>query len=223
MESFLENQLFKDKIYNEEKLILYGFVEENGIYVYKTNISDDLFELCVYITKENTVNTKLFEIDTNEEYFLHKISMSKGLFVGNIRKEYENILTDIAKRCFDINIYQGLQTQRIINYIKDNHNGELEFLWKKYSDSAIVRRKDNLKWYAVFMKLSKRKLGFNSDEIVEIMDLRFDKVKIDEAVDNLKYFPGWHMNKKSWITIILDNSIEDDELYKLIDDSYELA
>ena len=31
------------------------------------------------------------------------------------------------------------------------------------------------------------------------------------------------MNKKSWITLKLDGSVEDDEIYRLIDHSYLLS
>jgi predicted DNA-binding protein (MmcQ/YjbR family) len=34
--------------------------------------------------------------------------------------------------------------------------------------------------------------------------------------------PGYHMNKKHWNTIILDNSMEDENLKQMIDDSYDL-
>ena len=35
--------------------------------------------------------------------------------------------------------------------------------------------------------------------------------------------PGYHMNKEHWNTIILDGSLPDDMIYKLIDDSYSLV
>jgi predicted DNA-binding protein (MmcQ/YjbR family) len=35
--------------------------------------------------------------------------------------------------------------------------------------------------------------------------------------------PGYHMNKRHWNTIILDDSMPDDEIFALIDDSYELV
>jgi predicted DNA-binding protein (MmcQ/YjbR family) len=35
--------------------------------------------------------------------------------------------------------------------------------------------------------------------------------------------PGYHMNKRHWNTIILDGSIPDDEIFALIDDSYQLV
>ena len=35
--------------------------------------------------------------------------------------------------------------------------------------------------------------------------------------------PGYHMNKKHWNTIILDGSIPNDEIFAMIDDSYDLV
>ncbi|MCF2857878.1 MmcQ/YjbR family DNA-binding protein [Pseudoalteromonas sp. SMS1] len=35
--------------------------------------------------------------------------------------------------------------------------------------------------------------------------------------------PGYHMNKRLWNTIVLDGSIPEDELRKLIDDSYNIV
>ena len=35
--------------------------------------------------------------------------------------------------------------------------------------------------------------------------------------------PGYHQNKRHWNTVTLDNSIEDDELAGMIEDSYELV
>jgi predicted DNA-binding protein (MmcQ/YjbR family) len=35
--------------------------------------------------------------------------------------------------------------------------------------------------------------------------------------------PGWHMNKKHWNTVIIDGSISNRELQKMIDHSYELV
>lgn len=35
--------------------------------------------------------------------------------------------------------------------------------------------------------------------------------------------PGYHMNKKHWNTIIVDGSIPSDEIFEMIDHSYELV
>ncbi|MBF1207631.1 MAG: MmcQ/YjbR family DNA-binding protein, partial [Fusobacterium periodonticum] len=42
-------------------------------------------------------------------------------------------------------------------------------------------------------------------------------------IDNKRYFPAYHMNKKHWCTICLDGTVELEKIYRLIDISYELA
>ena len=35
--------------------------------------------------------------------------------------------------------------------------------------------------------------------------------------------PGWHMNKRHWITVLLDGSMNDEDIRMLIADSYQLT
>ena len=73
------------------------------------------------------------------------------------------------------------------------------------------------------MTITKRKLGIDSDDIIEIIDIKHPTDRIENIIDNINIFKGYHMNKKHWITIILDNKIEDKILFKLIDTSYILT
>lgn len=73
------------------------------------------------------------------------------------------------------------------------------------------------------MTLSESKLRIDSDEIIDIIDLRYQKENIKEIVDNKIIFEGYHMNKNNWITIKLDESVDVKKIYKLIDTSYALS
>ncbi|TQS86646.1 hypothetical protein ELQ32_17435 [Limnobaculum zhutongyuii] len=53
--------------------------------------------------------------------------------------------------------------------------------------------------------------------------LRMDPNDIIMLTDGKKYFPGFHMNKKYWITIRLDGSVPVEEIFMRIDNSFELA
>lgn len=35
--------------------------------------------------------------------------------------------------------------------------------------------------------------------------------------------PGWHMNKRHWISILLDGSMDDEDIFMLINESYQLV
>lgn len=76
----------------------------------------------------------------------------------------------------------------------------------------MLRRKDNQEWYALFMTISQAKLGLDGSEPVEIIDLHFDVDELPKKVDGVKYFPGYHMNKKHWITMLLDGFVPVEEI-----------
>ena len=99
----------------------------------------------------------------------------------------------------------------------------MDFLWEKSPKNAVIRRKSSNKWYAVILIISKRKLNLDSDKIIEVINLHNSSEEIEKLIDNKRYFPAYHMNKKYWCTICLDGRIELEEIYKLIDISYELA
>ena len=120
-------------------------------------------------------------------------------------------------------MFKSEQAKSVITYVRNTYGDELEYLWKKFPDNAVVRRKDNQKWYAALLTVSRRKLGIDSDEMIEILDLRMKPEDIETIVDNKKYFPGYHMNKKHWITICLDGTLLIEEICSKIDDSYKLA
>ncbi|MBD5583515.1 MAG: hypothetical protein HDQ88_00290, partial [Clostridia bacterium] len=111
----------------------------------------------------------------------------------------------------------------IINYVKEKYDDELQFLWRTFPSNAVWRRKDNAKWYGALLILSKRKLGIESDEVTDIIDLRIDPDVLPSVVDGKRYFPGYHMNKKSWFTICLDGSVPFEEICTWLDKSYDLA
>ena len=63
----------------------------------------------------------------------------------------------------------------------------------------------------------------DSDEKIDIIDLRIDPNILPTIVDGEKYFLGYHMNKKNWFTIRLDGSVPIEEIFEWVDKSFLLA
>ena len=219
MEKIID-KIFKNRIFVFSSLINYGFKKIDETYVYQTKIIGAKMQMEVAV-KQQKIEVKVFDCETGDEYVLH-LTDAVGKFVGLIREEYEAILKDIANKCTSLQIYNSEVAKDVINYVNKKYSDELEFLWKN-SESAICRRKDNQKWYAVFQKVSKSKLGEFKDDFVEIIDLREVPQIIDKIVDNDRIFRGFHMNKNHWITICLDGSVSKNQIYEKIDKSYVLA
>lgn len=222
MASIIQNT-FKYREVNFSKLIGFGFVINSSNYIYRRALPESGFELTVTVTAQGEVFTEIKDPSTDEIYTLHLVDGASGSFVGLVRNEYEETLKEIASACFEPAVFKNPQTKGIISYVGNKYGDELEFLWEKFPDCAVWRRKDTKKWYAVLLTVSKRKLGIDSDEIVEIIDLRVEQENINSVIDNKKYFPGYHMNKKHWITVMLDSSAPIEEIYRIIDKSYALA
>ena len=211
-----------NKVLDYDRLIKYGFKVKNDCYIYQTSICDNKFKVIVEFNKLNNTS-KVIDAYSLDEYLLVDIDDITGNFVGIVKEEYNRILKDIFSKCTINNVFKSSQAKKVIDYVKVKYDDSLEFLWEKYDDCAILRNKKNNKWYALILKISKRKLGLDCDDVVEIIDLKYQKDQIQSLIDNKIIFPGYHMNKNSWITIILDNSLKSEKMFELIDNSYKLS
>lgn len=214
---------FKNRKPNIKKLLSFGFEESNNGYIFNCDFMCGQMKLTVAVLQEGKIHTEVTDNSSGEEYVLHRVPGASGAFVGQIKAEYDAVLEEISVKCFEPDVFKSEQAKAVIAYVCEKYGDELEFLWQKFPDNTVVRRKDNKKWYAAILIVSRRKLGFNSDEKVEILDLRMIPEDIEKTVDGIKYLPGYHMNKKHWITVCLDGTVPFEEICIRIDESYNLA
>lgn len=65
--------------------------------------------------------------------------------------------------------------------------------------------------------IPRSKLGLTNEEIVEIIVLKIDPTELELLLTNKGFYPAYHMNKNHWISITLDQSVENERVYRLID------
>lgn len=213
----------KNKKINFKKLKELGFELIDNSYYYHTSLLKNQFKMFVKINIDNSIFTEIIDTETNEPYVLHLLEIKRSGYSEKIYKAYSEILEKIKKVCFEDEIFKANYTKEIVAYVKNKYGDELEFLWEKSPKNAVVRRKSSNKWYAVILTIPKRKIGLESDEVIEVINLHNIPKEIEKLIDYKRYFPAYHMNKKHWCTICLDGTIELKEIYKKIDISYELA
>ncbi len=112
---------------------------------------------------------------------------------------------------------------RILNYAKTTYQTEPEYLWDRLPEAAVLRNQENQKWYALFMKISKEKLGLKEKETVWALNLKCDPLFIGSLLEMDGYYPAYHMNKNHWITVLLDGTVEEKQVLELLDLSYHLT
>jgi len=215
--------IFKDLKIDFQKLLQLGFVKESDYYKYETKIMDNQFSLVIKINMNNIVSSDVIELSTSEKFMLYYVTSATGEFIGKIREEYNNIIENVKNTCCSKYIFKSEYANLIIEYIRQKYNDELEYLWEKFPNNAIWRNKNNKKWYGALLIVEKSKIGIEEEGSIEIIDLLLEQEKIEKIVDNERYFAGYHMNKKHWITIKLDGSVNINEIYEFIDNSYNLS
>ena len=199
--------LEKKKI-NYDLLIKYGFIKKNNSYYYEKNIMNNDFKVMIEIIN-NSMFVKIIDNEFNEEYLMSNIEDISGNFISKLKDEYEKVIEDIIDKCCENDVFKSNESKRIINYLKEKYHSELEYLWDKYPEFGVCRNSKTRKWFIMIGKIEKNKIIGDSKEMVEIIDK--------------KIYPGYHMNKKSWITIILDGNNDFERIKELIDYSYLLS
>lgn len=113
--------------------------------------------------------------------------------------------------------------ESLLAYVKEKYATLPEFLWPRQPRYAVLRHAENGKWYGVLMSVRASRLGLPGTGEVDVVN-----VKSSFAPDMLLSgvagaFPAYHMNKRHWITLALDGSFPEEELCRLVDESYLLT
>ena len=213
-------EIFKSYQFNQEKAQAYGFVENGEVWNYSSQILEGDFVMTVSITTEN-VSFQVFDQETGDLYpQVHMESMT-GSFVGNVREACLEILYQIRKACFEVQDYICPQTKRIMAQVQEKYGNQLEYLWEKSPDTAVLRHEGNKKWYAVLMKISWDKLEKGREGQVEALNLKHDQVA--DLLSKKGIYPAFHMNKRYWISVAFDDTLSDEMVLELIEKSWNLT
>lgn len=213
-------EIFKSYQFNQEKAQAFGFVENGGVWTYSCQILQGDFVMTVSITADN-VSFQVFDQETGDLYPQVHMETMRGVFVESVREACLGILYQIRKSCFAVQDFICPQTKRIMTQVQEKYGNQLEYLWEKSPDTAVLRHEGNQKWYAVLMKISWDKLDKGKEGLVEAVNLKHDCVT--DLLTQRDIYPAFHMNKRYWISLALDDSLTDDQVLALLERSWELT
>ena len=219
----IEEKIFKRYSSDFKKLIEFGFSKVSDGYRIEKNILNNQFKAIISINKKGEVKGKIFDLESDDEYLPFRAENFQGEFIGKIKDEYEKILIEIRDFCYIKKFFIFPQTNRIANMISEKYNDEFEFPWEKYEGAGIIRNPKTKKWYALIMDVDKSKIQKNKKGLVEIINLKLSKDHVAEITKLPNFYPAYHMNKNHWITIILDESIKDEKIMELIEESHSFS
>ena len=216
----IEKEVFKKAKIDINKLVDYGFKKEKDYYIYNKKIMNT-FNVEI-IVKDDKLTGKIIDTELNEEYTNFRVEKNTGEFVNTVREEYRKILEDIKNNCTLEKKFIYDQTNKVTKYIYDKYKVKPEFLWEKYDDYGIFRNKNNKKWFSIIMNVDKSKIEKGTGEI-EIINVKVEENMLKELLKQKGFYEAYHMNKKYWLTIVLDDTVDDEIIFSLIDNSFDLV
>ncbi len=116
-----------------------------------------------------------------------------------------------------------MNRQQIFDYARDKYGDEPEYLWLSYPTYAVLRHRDNEKWYAIVIDVPKNKVGLDGSEIVDVLNIKLEPTLVDFLRQRDGFAPAYHMNKTHWISILLDGTVADEQILDLLEQSHRLT
>ena len=213
-------EIFKAYQFNSKKAKEYGFIENQGVWTYSLTILKGDFLMMVTV-EDGNLSFHVYDQETGDLYPQVHMESMRGTFVGSVREACLEELFDIRKACFEVQKFLCPQTKRIMALVQEKYGNQLEYLWEKSPDTAVLRHEDNQKWYAILMRIPWDRLDKGRDGLVESVNLKHDQVA--DLLSLMGIYPAFHMNKRYWISLPLDDTLTDEKVLELFDRSWFLT
>lgn len=98
-----------------------------------------------------------------------------------------------------------------------------EYLWQDTPSDAVLRHTEGRRWYAVLMTVPRARLGLPGVGAADILNVKCDPALAGSLRLNPGILPAYHMNKDTWLSVLLDGTVERGMALDLLAMSYRLT
>ncbi|WP_029187346.1 MmcQ/YjbR family DNA-binding protein [Streptococcus suis] len=209
---------------NLPSLLPFGFIFSGNRYIYREVFMEGQFEAVVEVDEAGQLSSFVWDCEMEEVYTAHLVTAPAGAFVGQVRESYQSILARVEEACCVALPFSQNQSNRIAQLIKEQWGDLPDYPFAKLPTYGAFRHPANNKWYALVSQIPRDKLdGSGSQEQVEIVNLKVDGREIAELLFQSGIYPAYHMSKKTWVSVLLDETVEDEAILALLEKSRYLV
>lgn len=223
---FAEIQPFLRKTVRFDALEPFGFRKVGEAYRYSEPFLGGAFCAKIEIDRTGAVFGDVIDTDVGESYLPIRSEAGVGPFVGAVREGYEAILARIAEGCFSEKPFLFAQTNRIAGALERKYGEQPDHPFSKLPTYAAFRYPETRKWYGLVMDLNRSTVTGEPSSVSEIAEILNLKIPPEQAESLLRLpgvYPGYHMKRPDWISIVLDDSLPDDTILALLEQSRRFA
>lgn len=112
--------------------------------------------------------------------------------------------------------------KEFFEYCYSAHGISPDYPFDGKSEAAVLRHTDNRKWYAITMRVSRQKFACESDEVIDIVNLKLPLEMLGTFSASDGIYPAYHMNKLHWVSALLPD-ISTELLKFLVNISFDIT
>ena len=113
--------------------------------------------------------------------------------------------------------------QDLIRYVAETYGTDPEYPFPRDNVSCVFRHSGSRKWFALLMQVPLKTLGLRGEGAADILNIKCDPVLIGSLRGKPGFLPAYHMNKDKWITLMLGDIPDQEEITGLLALSYDLT
>lgn len=223
----IEETVFSRKWWIESKMLAYGFHKANKTYILEKPFLDGDFKTVLSVTPKGQVTGKVIDTITQDEYYQLRQETATGPYVNRVRSAYRSLLTDIADSCCSDVLFASSQANRLTQAILDHFQVKPDFPWEhsaRYQSYGAFRHRSNRKWFALIMNVTRDVLNKDGNTSpIDILNVKISPAQGEKLRKTPGIYPAYHMNHKTWISVVLDETLADEKIGELINTSYQLT
>lgn len=219
-----EEKIFARRRFDLPHARAFGFVARPGGLVLEKDLPGGDFRAVLTIDAQGRLAGRVVDLMNDEDYAPLRQESFEGPFVASVRASYEELLLAVAEACTDETPFSCAQANRLTKYISDAFGiaPDFPFGGSDAGDCGVFRHPGNRKWFALVMNVAYEKVRGDGDKRrVDIVNL-----KTDGRGDPLSFpgvFPAYHMNHKTWLSLLLDDTLPDERVTDLLRISFDLT
>ena len=99
--------------------------------------------------------------------------------------------------------------QQFLEHCQDAYGTKADYPFDEDFLTAVLRHEDTRKWYAITMRVSRHKFGMESDEVIDVVNLKLPIEMHGSFGASDGVYPAYHMNKLHWISVLLPDAPDD--------------
>lgn len=114
-----------------------------------------------------------------------------------------------------------MDRQEVFDYVEKKYRVQPEYPWRRIDTNAVLRHRDNGKWFGLVMTVPRDRVGLSGKEPMDVINLKVDDLFFrDLILQEEGILPAYHMNKRHWISVLLDGTVTEERVMDLIDMSF---